>query len=128
MSYRWDTPLAWLQGKLAQAEDHQLLGYLNSLIGELDPDLIESDYRSEMEDTGYFAQDKESSDFERSGEHSPQEWLKFHVQDLAPDEQRRTIFDIASALDFDVLQDAFQSEMDQDGYFATLKTDAASLA
>jgi hypothetical protein len=119
MSYRWESPLSWLQGKLPQVEDHLLLTYLNPLIGDLDGDLLESDYRTEMQETGYFEHDEETSEFERTDEITPQEWFKFYVQDLSPAQQRRTILDIAASLDSDVLQDTFQSEMDADGYFVT---------
>jgi hypothetical protein len=128
MSYQWESPLAWLRDQLAVAQDHLLLTYLNPLIGDLDPDILESNYRSEMEETGYFEQDGQAGGFERTSEVTPQEWLKLHVQDLSPAEQRRTILDIASWLDSDVLQDTFQSEMQADGYFTTLKADAADLA
>lgn len=108
-----------MRDKLPQIEDHLVLTYLNPLITDLDPDILESDYHSEMEDTGYFEHDEESEEFERTDDVTPQEWFRLYVQDLSPAEQRRTILDIASSLDSDVLQNTFQSEMSADGYFVT---------
>jgi hypothetical protein len=115
--FQYSSPLDWLQDKLAKVEDDQLLTYLNPLIGELDADLLESDYRTEMEETGYFEHDRDTGDFERTGEFTPQEWFKFYVQDLSSAGQRREILAIATSLDSDTLQDVFQSEMEADGYF-----------
>jgi hypothetical protein len=125
MSYRWESPLAWLNDKLPQVEDHLLLSYLNVLITDLDPDMLESDYRTEMQETGYFEPDEESGDFERTGDLPAQEWFRLYVQDLSSAQQRREIIAIASSLDSDRLQDIFQSEMDQDGYFAIVPRDLA---
>ena len=118
MSYRWATPLDWLHDRIAKAEDHQLLTYLNPLLADLDSDAIESDYRREMEDTGYF-QEEEGS-FERTGDYSAHEWLRFYVQDLTPQEQRREILLLADGLDSDTLQEIFQPEMEQEGYFTAI--------
>jgi hypothetical protein len=125
---RWFTPLDWLRDKIAQVEDYQLLTYLNPLIGDLDADRLESDFRQEMEETGYFARLEDTDDFERTDDYTAQEWFKFYVQDLSPAQQRRTILDIAASLDSDTLQDAFQSEMDVDGYFLHLvRADSPSI-
>ena len=124
MAYRWGTPLEWLRGKLDSVPNSQLATYLNPILPELEAEDIEDAHQAEMQATGYF-----DSHFEYPSGLDAHEWLRIYFGDLDPSAQRRLILDVAGALDFDVLQDAFQSEMDQDGYFNSLaaKTEAADL-
>jgi hypothetical protein len=51
---------------------------------------------------------------------NPYEWLQQHVFNLNEYGLRNTILTIATKLDFDDLQEIFQSDMEQDGYFISL--------
>jgi len=48
---------------------------------------------------------------------SPQEWLEEHCRDADDAELRSVINELLSKLSADDIQDLFQTEMTQDGYF-----------
>ena len=53
---------------------------------------------------------------------SPFEWLAEKAEDWDREQLLDTLTTVAGALDSDTLQDIFQDEMDQDGYFAEVKS------
>lgn len=55
---------------------------------------------------------------------TPGDWLLWRVNLMTEDELRRTLSTIAAVMDSDTLQDHFQHQMDEDGYFKPLGGDA----
>lgn len=49
------------------------------------------------------------------------DWLEHHLEDVSHNELFNIASDLAHRLDADTIQDIFQTEMDEDGYFKPLK-------
>lgn len=48
---------------------------------------------------------------------TPYEWLMDKVNDMSEQDLKNTVLNIARKCDSDTLQDIFESDMDEDGYF-----------
>jgi hypothetical protein len=59
-TYRWQHPHDWLLEKADEWNHTQLLAEFKSLAMKLDGDQIQDEYQSEMDQDGYFDEEKEA--------------------------------------------------------------------
>lgn len=114
MAYRWESAHAWLREKIANAQEEQLLAYLNPLVFELQTEVLEEMYAKEMASSGYFDHPDRSA----------QEWFLAYAHSLSGNARRQAVMRSASSLDSGIVQDIFRSELEADDYFESVGASA----